>query len=193
MFITEKSLNIDTVEVNLREGEQLGEAFLNINPYATVPVLELDNGTRLTTTAGCRAYLEAAHPTPALLGRDNTEKGIIADLTWRIENEAFMAVGESLRNRSKGMRGRALTGPENYEQIPELAERGSKRASRYFPVLNDMIGDSPFIVGDNLSCADIDAFIFVEFAKWIKVDVPDDCENIKRWHQSMSQRPSAQL
>lgn len=191
MFIAEKGLAIPSVEVDLRGGEQLGEAFLKINPGGTVPVLELDDGTRLVTTAGCRAYLEEAHPEPALLGSTATERGVIADLVSRIEADGFMAAAECLRNSAKGMKGRALTGPQNYDQIPELAERGRQRAARFFPALDALIGEQPFVAGKAISAADIDAFVFVEFSKWIKLEVPAECGNLARWHAEMSARESA--
>lgn len=153
-----------------------------------MPVLELDDGTRLLSTAGCRAYLEAAHPEPALLGRSDAEKGLIADWVWRIEADAFMAVAECLRNSAKGLRERALTGPHNYAQIPALAERGRLRASRFMPVLDAAIGDKAFVVGDAVSAADIDAYLFVDFAKWIKIEVPSTCANVRRWHAAMVTR-----
>lgn len=192
MFIAEKGLDIPNVEVDLRAGEQLGEAFLKINPYATVPVLELDDGERLLTTAGCRAYLESRFPEPALLGRDAPERGRVADLVSRIESDAFLAVAECLRNSAKGMQGRALTGPHGYAQIPELAARGRERAERFYPELDRLIGEQPFLAGDTLTAADIDAFVFVEFSAWIKLEPPADCTNLARWHAAMAARPSAQ-
>ncbi|MEZ5650744.1 MAG: glutathione S-transferase [Burkholderiaceae bacterium] len=193
MFIAEKGLEIPTVEINLRDREQLTPEFLNINPHATVPVLELDDGTRLVTTAGCRAYLESVHPEPPLLGRTPTERGQIADLIARIEIDALGATAECLRNSAKAMKDRALTGPVDYAQIPELGERGRARARHFFPQLDKLIGDKPYLVGDAFSAADIDAFIFVGFVKWIKVEVPADCRNVARWLESISMRPSAGL
>ena len=67
IFIAEKNIAIEHIEVDLRNTEQMGDAFRAINPYCTVPVLELDNGTRLTTTAGIWQYLEAAYPEPTLM------------------------------------------------------------------------------------------------------------------------------
>jgi glutathione S-transferase len=193
MFIAEKKIDIPSVEVDLKEREQLGKAFLEVNPFATVPVLELDDSTKLITTAGCRAYLESAYPSPPLLGRDAAQRGVIADLIWRIEADAYMAVGECLRNSAKRMKDRAVTGLHNYAQIPELAERGRARATRFFPVLDDLIGDKQFLAGDALSAADIDAFVFVEFSKWIKLEAPAECTNLHRWFDMMAARESAKL
>ncbi|MEZ5742132.1 MAG: glutathione S-transferase N-terminal domain-containing protein, partial [Burkholderiaceae bacterium] len=162
MFIAEKGLTIPTVEINLRENEQLSEGFLQINPDATVPVLALDDGTRLVSTAGCRAYLESRYPEPPLLGRDHAEKGRIADLIGKVEAGGLSAVAEALRNSARAMKDRALTGPHNYEQIPALAERGRLRAQRFFATLDGLIAGQPFLAGDAFSAADIDAFMFVE-------------------------------
>jgi glutathione S-transferase len=118
---------------------------------------------------------------------------VVADLQWRIEIDGFSGVGEALRNTVSGMKGRALTGPHSYEQIPELGERGKVRTGRFMPVLDGIIGDKPFVAGDAYSVADIDALVFVDFAKWVKVEIPEDCRNIKRWYESVSSRSSAKL
>lgn len=193
MFIAEKHLDIETVQVDLRSGEQLGEAFLAVNPRATVPVLETSEGQRFISTAGCRAYLEAAYPEPPLLGRDAAERAEVADLIAAIEADAFMAVAECLRNSARGMRNRALTGPENYAQIPELAERGRTRAARFLPVLDAALDGRDMLVGDTVTAADIDAFVFVEFSQWIKLEVSPALTNVARWRAAMAARPSAAL
>ncbi len=51
MFIAEKGLDIETVEIDIRNQEQLSDEFKAINPYCTVPVLVLDDGATLRTTA----------------------------------------------------------------------------------------------------------------------------------------------
>ena len=80
IFIAEKGVDLETVQVDLRSGEHLNPEFQAINPYCTVPVLELDDGTQLTSTAGIWNYLEAEAPEPALMGTTPQEKGVIADL-----------------------------------------------------------------------------------------------------------------
>jgi glutathione S-transferase len=127
------------------------------------------------------------------MGRTPEEKGVVADLQWRIESDGLAAVGEALRNATPGMKGRALTGPHSYEQIPELAERGKLRTERFMPTLDTIIGEKPFVAGDAYSVADIDALVFVEFAKWVKVGIPEDCTNLKRWYESIAARPSSKL
>ena len=193
MFIAEKGLEIETVQVDLRNGEQLTDSFRAVNPRCTVPVLTLDDGTHLTSTAGIRHYLEAACPEPALMGSTAAEQGRIADLVWHIEFNGLMALAETLRNSARGMKGRATTGPVNYEQIPELAERGRDRARRFLDGIDALVGDRPFAAGDRFSAADIDLLVVVDFAGWVKLELPEGADTAARWYQAVSGRPSAAL
>jgi len=192
IFIAEKNIPVEHIEVDLRNAEQMSDAFRAINPYCTVPVLELDDGTHLTTTAGIWQYLEAAYPEPALMGKTAEQKGIIADLQWRIETSGFMAMSEYLRNSAPAMKGRALTGTVNYEQIPELAVRGQDRLTHFFNDIDELVGTKPYVAGETFSVADIDLLVVVDFAKWRKITLPETAVNAWRWYETVSARPSAQ-
>ena len=192
IFIAEKNIPVEHIEVDLRNAEQMSDAFRAIKPYCTVPVLELDDGTHLTTTAGIWQYLEGAYPEPALMGKTAEQKGIIADLQWRIETGGFMAMSEYLRNSAPAMKGRALTGTVNYEQIPELAVRGQDRLTHFFDDIDELIGTKPYVAGETFSVADIDLLVVVDFAKWRKITLPETAVNAWRWYETVSARPSAQ-
>ena len=193
IFIAEKNIDIETIEIDLKNGEQLTPEFKKLNPNCTVPVLALGGGNNLTSTAGIRSYLEAKFPDIPLMGRTAEEKGRIADVQWRIEMEGLMAMSEALRNSTPRMAGRALTGPVNYEQIPELAERGKLRVQRFLDGVESMIGSQKYIAGDEFSVADIDLLVVVDFANWIKLGLSESAKNSKRWYEAVSQRPSANL
>ena len=193
IFIAEKGIAVETVPVDLRSKEQLDPDFRSINPHCTVPVLELDDGTRLTTTAGIWRYLEAAYPDPALMGETPKQRGVISDLQWHIEMNGFMAMAEYLRNSTPAMKGRALTGPHDYEQIPELAERGKLRVQRFLEEIDQIIANKPYVAGDRFSIADIDLLVFIDFAIWRKLSLPEKATNARRWYDAVRARPSAQL
>ena len=193
IFIAEKNIDIETIEIDLKNGEQLTPEFKKLNPNCTVPVLALADGNNLTSTAGIRSYLEAKFPDIQLMGRTAEEKGRIADVQWRIEMEGLMAMSEALRNSTPRMAGRALTGPVNYEQIPALAERGKLRVQRFLDGVESMIGSQKYIAGDEFSVADIDLLVVVDFANWIKLGLSESAKNSKRWYEAVSQRPSANL
>jgi len=193
IFIAEKGITVETVPVDLRSNEQLDPDFRSINPHCTVPVLELDDGTRLTTTAGIWRYLEAAYPDPVLMGETPKQRGVISDLQWHIEMNGFMAMAEYLRNSTPAMKGRALTGPHDYEQIPELAERGKLRVQRFLEEIDQIIANKPYVAGDRFSIADIDLLVFIDFSIWRKLSLPEEATNARRWYDAVRARPSAQL
>jgi len=189
IFMAEKAIEIPTVQVDLRHGEQLSEAFRKINPRCTVPVLELDDGTRLTDTLAICHYLESQFPEPNLMGRDGREQALVMNWHEQVMTEGFLAGAEALRNFARGFADRAVTGPRNFRQIPELAERGRERLAEFMAVLDDRLTGSPYVALDRLSMADIGAYVCVDFAAWIKLPVVEHWPHIRRWHDELSARP----
>lgn len=190
MFLAEKGVEIPLVQVNLREEEQLGEAFREINPDCTVPVLELDDGTRITEIFAICQYLESEYPEPALMGRDALEKAMVSMWNTKIEQNGIAAVAEVLRNSAKGLRDRALPGPVNLKQIPELAERGRIRVNAFLDRIDNQIDGNAFITGDQFTMADITAFVTVEFAQRLNIPIRESQQNLQRWFNTVSARPS---
>ena len=191
IFLAEKGVEIPRVEVDLRGGEQHRDAFAAINAHRTVPVLELDDGRRITNCAGICAYLEALYPRPALLGETAIEKARIAETQWRMEANGFLAVAEAFRNHARGFRDHALTGPVPFAQIPELAERGRRRIDLFFDELDAVLAERPFVAGERYSVADVTALVSVDFAGWAKKSLPEDAIHARRWYEEVSARPSA--
>ena len=191
IFAAEKGIDLPTVQVDLRSGEHFGEAFRAINPTCTVPVLELDDGTCIYESVAVCRYLEAAHPEPPLMGSSPAEQGMVAMWDHRIETEGFMAAAEMFRNASRGMKDHALAGPDPVAQIPELVERGRIRVERFFDTLDAQLDGREFVAGANYTAADVTALVTVDFIHRLKVETPEGCGNVRRWHEAVSARPSA--
>jgi len=189
--MAEKGVEAEFVQVDLRVGEQLKESFKAINPRCTVPVLELADGKRITENIGIALYLEDKYPDPPLLGRNVDEQVEVASWNSRAEFDGLWAVAEAFRNSTPGMKDRALTGVRNFTQLPELVERGTLRAKDFLQILDQQLQGRDFIATGDYTLADITAQVMVDFAAWIKVAIPDDHVNLKRWHDAVSARPSA--
>ena len=189
IFLAEKGVDIPLVPVNLREGEQLGEAFRKINPDCTVPVLELDDGMTISEIFAICQYLESQYPEPALMGRNSVEQAMVAMWNTKIEQNGIVALAEILRNRAKGMQDRALTGPINLAQIPQLVDRGRTRAVAFFDRLDDQLENGAYVIGEQFSMADITAYVMVEFGEWSKIAIKDSQTNLQRWYDTVSKRP----
>jgi glutathione S-transferase len=193
ILLAEKGVVHDTVQVDLRGGEQLGEAFRRVNPGCTVPVLQTDDGLTLTDNAAIAAYLEARFPEPPLFGSTPAEKAEIASWNWRVEFEGLLAIAESMRNSAPAMANRALPGPVDYPQIPALAERGLARVQRFFVDLNERLAGRDFVAGGRFSIADVTAVVAVDFARVVKVKPGDQHPHLQRWRAAMALRPSMSL
>lgn len=191
IFIAEKGLEIEKIEVDLRNGEHLEPAFQKINPRCVVPVLELDDGTLITESRAICRYIEETHPDPPLMGIDAKDKAVVTMWDRYMEFDGYLAASEALRNWARGFKDRALTGTTPVPQIPELAERGRLRLERYFDDLDKRLADSEFIAGPRYTIADITALCTVDFAGWLKLYLPETHTNARRWHEAVSARPSA--
>jgi glutathione S-transferase len=190
ILLAEKGLSHETVQVDLKNSEQLGDAYRKINPLCTVPALRTEDGTVLTDNAAITAYLEARFPEPALLGSTPKEKAEIASWNWRAEFEGLMAVAEAMRNSAPAMANRALPGPTDYRQIAELAQRGLSRLQQFFDTLNDHLAGRDFIATNRFSVADITAVVAVDFARVVKVKPGEQHPHLQRWRARMAGRPS---
>lgn len=193
ILLAEKGIAHETVQVDLRSAEQLSETYRKINPQCTVPALRTDDGAMLNDNAAITAYLEARYPEPPLLGVSPIEKAEIASWNWRIEFEGLMAVAEAMRNSAPSLANRALTGPADYAQIPELAQRGLARLQQFFVTLNDHLANRNVIATDRFSVADITAVVVVDFARVVKVKPGEQHPHLQRWRAAMAQRPSMAL
>ncbi len=193
IFLAEKGLSHDTVQVDLRSGEQMGDAYRDINPQCTVPALRTEEGPLLTDNAAIAAYLEARYPQPPLLGRTPLEMAEVASWNWRIEFEGLMAIAEALRNSAPAMANRALPGPVNYAQIPELAQRGLQRVQQFFAMLDTHLAGRDFVAAQSVSVADITAVVAVDFARVVKVKPGPEHPNLLRWRAAMALRPAMAL
>lgn len=191
IFVAEKRITLPTVQVDLRTGEQFTPAFRAINPDCTVPALQLDDGTVIADAVAICQYIEELHPDPPLIGSTPQERAVVTALNRQIERDGFFAAMDAFRNTARGLKGRALPGPHDYAQIPELAERGRARIGHFFKAMNLRLGTREFVAGERYSIADISTMVLTDMAGWIKLAIPDDCLHLRRWYAAVAARPSA--
>jgi len=191
MFLAEKGVEVENTQIDLVKGEQRSDAFRTINPAMDVPVLELDDGRRIHQVDAICRYLEETYPQNPLWGRDAYERAQVNIHNHQIMLNGLMAVAEAYRNKAPMFVGRAVPGPHDYPQSPELAERGFARIANFFADMNEHFASSEYVVGDYFSIADIQTLIVIDFAKWVKVKVSPEQTHLQRWYDQVSARPSA--
>jgi len=62
-----KGLDVEHIAVNLKAGAHLKSEHGSLNAQSLVPIIELEDGTRLTQSLAIVEYLEDIYPEPALL------------------------------------------------------------------------------------------------------------------------------
>ncbi|HSG65613.1 MAG TPA: glutathione S-transferase family protein [Gammaproteobacteria bacterium] len=193
IVIAEKGLEIPTDSINLRELEQQREAYRAKNPAATVPMLELDDGTRLTESLAISAYLDRVYPEPNLMGETPAESALV--LMWHDITmlEGYLGVQELLRNSSEFFKGRALPGLHPYEQIPALVDRGRRRVGIFLDKLDQRLGECPYVACGRYTYADVAAYVTVGFARRaLDEDPAAGRAHVARWLDVIGARPAVQ-
>ncbi|MBN3727396.1 glutathione S-transferase family protein [Burkholderia sp. Ac-20379] len=192
ILAAEKGLDLELVPVDLGSRAQLSDAYRAVNPRAVVPTLVLDDGTAIGEAPVIMRYLDDAFASPSLYGATPRDKAIVAMWERRAELEGFAAVMEGVRNAAEGLKGRALSGPHNYAQIPELVERSKQRVANFYNDLDARLTSVPFLAGEQFSAADITAMVAVDFAtRAFAMPLAAEHVALKRWHAQVASRPSA--
>jgi len=192
MFIAEKGISVPLHSVNMDKNEQFSDWFTAINPRQQVPALVLDDGRTLAEVPAIWRYLEEIYPERPLFGSDAVDEALITMWERRVELDGFAPTMEGVRNAAAGLKGRALSGPHDYEQIPELVDRSRHRLADFYADFDDRLDEVPFVAGADFSVADITALVTVDFATAaLKIPIPDSARAFHRWYEKVAARPSA--
>lgn len=183
MFMKYKGIELETQQVDLMKGEQRGEPYRAINPDQTVPALLLDDGSVLSEVIGICTYLEGLHPDRPLLGTTPLEKARVISWDHRLFAALVVPIADILRNSAEAFRNRALPGPYDVPQLPEMVERGRLQLHCILPDLDAQLAGRTWLAGDRFSFADIDLLAAVDFMAWVKESVPEDCRHLKAWYE----------
>ena len=196
IFLAEKGLDMERVEIDLTKAEQLGGDYRKINPLCQVPVLETDAGARISECLAICHYLEELHPEPNLFGSNPEERALVLMWNHIVEQEGVTGLAEALRNRVNMFRDHALAGPVEYAQIPELVERGRKRAKHFLNFMDRRLGGREYLALDRFTLADITLRVAVDMAARMagkfELTVLENRAALAAWHARVSERPSLQ-
>ena len=191
IFAAEKGITVALMPVDLGQGEQHSEAYRAINPRRVVPTLVLEDGTAIVEVPAIFRYLEEIYPNPKLLGTTAKEKALVTMWERRAELEGFAAVMEGVRNTVPRLKGRAIAGAHDYEQIPALAERSKQRVMNFYADFDAQLAQFPFVAGETFSAADITMLVTVDFAtRAFNMPISAERAALLRWYGTVSARPS---
>lgn len=194
MFLAEKGIELEKIEIDILGGENLQDDFLAVNPRGLLPVLELDDGTRIDEAMAICRYFEEVQPEPALLGRDLREKAIVTMRQRKMEFDGMVSSSEVFRNQHEQFLKRSIPGggKDDIPAIPGLIERGTQTLDRFFWWLEKYLEEGPYLAGEQFTMVDITAICAIGFAAWSDIHIPDENNRTKKWYAEVSARPSAE-
>ncbi len=184
IFLAEKGLAVPTTQVDIGARANLAPEFRALNPFAQVPLLELDDGTCLSESVAICRYFEELQPEPPLFGVGARERALVEMWNRRAELELTNRVFLCFQNTSDFFKGR-LT------QVPDFGVVAKQRAEETLGVLDRVLAGQRFLAGDRFSIADITALVGIDFGRVVKLRPAPEQKNLLRWHAEVSARPSA--
>ena len=185
IFLAEKGVEISRVEVDLANLEHKRPDFSVLNPFETIPVLELDDGTRIAESIAICRYVEELQPEPNLFGRTPLERALIEMWQRQLELRLFLPIAQVLRHSHPHMA--EMENP----QLPEWAAVNRPRALRAMAIVDEALRGRAFIAGDRFTVADITGLVALDFARPARIAIPPELANLNRWRDALKARPSA--
>lgn len=185
IFLAEKGISVPTEQVDMMAMAHKTPEYTAINPLQRMPALVLDDGTIITESIAICRYFEALQPEPPLFGVGAKEVAHVEMWNRRCEINFFSNVAAVFRHLHPAMK--ELEVP----QVPAYAEAMRPRAFWFLELLDRELATREFIAGDRFSVADITTLVAVDFMKPSKMQMPENLGNVKRWHATVSARPSA--
>ena len=173
--------DIDVIDIDFAANEQMSEAFTKINPMQTVPVLTLDDGTVLNDSQAVCEYLDRVYGERSVMGNDVVQRAQVCSMRRIAEFEVlynFMLAFQH-SHPSKAQR---------VEQVPEFVAPSIARAVKALAYFETMLDGHEYLVGDQLSFADIVLYLGLDFGKVLQVNPNEQGDNLARFYQMMNAR-----
>jgi glutathione S-transferase len=185
IFLAEKGVAYDTIEVSIAASQHHNPEFRKKNPLALLPVLELADGKVLRESMAICRYLEELHPEPNLMGADPWERAQIEQWNRHAELELLIPIAQIFRNTNAFWNGRIKQAPEFGAIMRDVV--GSR-----LDWLETELAEREYLAGPRFTVADITALCAIDFGKVSNLRIKSETHpNLAAWHARVSGRPSA--
>jgi glutathione S-transferase len=178
MALMEKSIPFESETVDMAARKHRAPEYLAMNPYGRVPTLEED-GFILYESTAILAYLEATHPTPAL---------VPADARGRARVDMHMKLCDLQMSRPTG----TIVFPKRFLPRERWDEKAMAQAKsdieKHLEIVEQQLGHSDYLVADRFTLADLAYTPFLEFLPLMEIAPPPA---VGAWRDRLLARPSA--
>ncbi|TDJ25838.1 MAG: glutathione S-transferase family protein [Gammaproteobacteria bacterium] len=185
IFLAEKHVDLPSVQVDLRGGENITPEFRRMNPMGRIPVLEMEDGSFISESVAICRYFESLHPEPCLFGRGAEQQAIIEMWGRRAELNFLLNAATAFRNLTGFFKDRETINKDWGQTSLEVAQNA-------LPIFDAHLASAMYLAGDEFSIADITFGAGLDFTQAVKLDLPFDLVNLVSYRARLAERPSFQ-
>lgn len=180
------ALNLITFKpIDVMSGEHRSDTFLAKNPFAGVPVLELDDGTFIAECPAITEYIDHQFAGPSLTGETAKERAVISMMQRRAETQVLDAIATYFHHATNGL------GPElETYQNNDWGQKQHARALAGLAYFDRVLASQSYVAGNAFTVADITLWCGLVFGGFCNVGIPDNLTHLQAWHERVAQRPS---
>lgn len=177
------SLGIEQIVVNTLKGRHREPEHLARNPFGTLPVLQLDDGSHLIESLAIMEYLEEVFPDGSLMGSDPLQRARARDLERVVELRIAIPMGGYVH---------ATKSPLGLPPDPVLAQSITDKLQGPLDHLESLLGDGRALLGgERPSIADCTLQAALQFLRFIQADLIGDRPRLRAWDTRYRERPAA--
>ena len=179
-----EGLGIEQIVVNTLKGRQREPEHLSRNPFGSLPVLELDDGSYLIESLSIIQYLEDLYPGGALFGGDIETRARSRQLERIVELRVALPMSRYVH---------ATNSPFGLPPDPTTAQEIEKSLPTALGFLEGLLADGrDYLTGDRVSVADCTLQSGCQFARFGKAALLGENPLIQAWDERFRARPAAQ-
>ncbi len=177
IMLEEIGLDYTVRSIDITKGDQFTPEYVAINPNSKIPAI-VDRDADITVFESGAILIYLAEKTGKLLATDPKQR--FQTIEWLMFQMG--SVGP-------------MFGQYNHfnkyakEKIPYAIERYKKETLRLFNVLNTQLSKAEYVSGNDYSIADIAIYPWIAAYKFMELTL-DEYSQLKRWYQTVKQRPA---
>lgn len=190
LYIAEKiaggaAIEVEGVVVKLPKGEQHSAEHRARNPFASLPVLELDDGSTLIESLSIIDYLEDMYPLPPMWGLEPQERARAREVERIVEQRLLNPFAAYVHATH------SPTGKPANENVAQWACEQWPEALLY---LDSLLADGrSFLLGETVSVADCTLAATLQFARFSKTDLLQGLHALADWDNRYRERAVARM
>ncbi|MGE0857532.1 MAG: glutathione S-transferase family protein [Gammaproteobacteria bacterium] len=190
LYIAEKlaggaTLEVEGVVVKLAKGEHRLPEHRARNPFESLPVLELDDGSTIVESLAIIEYLEELHPAPPLWGEETRTRARAREVERIVDQRLLNPLATYVH---------ATASPTGRPANVDVADRAAAEWPMALLYLDELLADErPFLLGEAPTVGDCTLAATLQFARFAKVDLLAGLPSLARWDAAYRARPIAQM